>query len=138
MENTEKKNYEVLNELAIPINVIWDKILFVPLIGTLDTSRGQNLLESMLNKILATESKIIILDILGVETVDTSVAQHLVNITKASKLLGCETIISGISPNIAQAIVSLGIDLGQVFTTSTLKNAFELALDQISMEIIQK
>ncbi len=92
-------------------------------------------MSTMLKKIVDTESKVIILDILGVAAVDSAVANQLIKITKATKLMGCDSIISGISPEIAQTLVQLSIDLGKVITTATLKNALILAFDILKLEV---
>ena len=94
-------------------------------------------MDTMLSKILETESKIIILDILGVAAVDSAVANQLIKISKATKLMGCDVIISGISPEVAQAVVQLGIELKEVITTATLKNALVLAFDMLKLEVVK-
>ena len=113
-----------------PVNMLWDKILMLPIFGTIDSARSQEIMETMLKKIVDTKSKIIILDILGVSTVDSAVASHLIKITKATQLLGAEAIISGISAEIAQTLVHLGIELGNVSTTTDLADALQLAFDK--------
>ncbi|MDM8516461.1 STAS domain-containing protein [Desulfobacterales bacterium HSG16] len=115
---------------VVPVNMLWDKILMLPIFGTIDSARGQEIMESMLKKIIATKSKVIILDILGVPIVDSAVANHLIKITKATQLIGSEAIISGISAEIAQTMVSLGIELGNVTTTADLADAVQLAFDK--------
>ena len=122
-------------ETPTPVNILWKNVLMVPIFGVLDSNRAQTLLDTMLQKILETESKVIILDILGVATVDTAVANHLVHITKACKLMGCGAVVSGISPSIAQTLVHLGIELGGVTTTATLANALELAFSNLNLEV---
>jgi len=129
---------EQVTEIPTPVNMLWKNVLMVPIFGVLDSNRAQTLLDTMLQKILETESKVIILDILGVATVDTAVANHLVHITKACKLMGCGVVISGISPSIAQALVHLGVELGGVTTTATLANALELAFDNLGLEVRAK
>ena len=123
MSDSEKRK-------GTPVNILWEKILMLPIFGTIDSARAQEIMESMLDKIITTGSKVIILDILGVAIVDSAVANHLVKITKATKLVGAEAIISGISSEIAQTLVSLGIELGNVTTTATLADAVELAFDK--------
>ena len=129
---------ERLTEIPTPVNILWKNILMVPIFGVLDSNRAQTLLETMLDRVLETESKVIILDILGVATVDTAVANHLVHITKATRLMGCQVIITGISPSIAQTIVHLGVELGDVVTTATLANGLELAFDNLGLEVQTK
>jgi len=113
-----------------PVNVLWDKILMLPIFGMIDSARSQEIMETMLNKIIETNSKVIILDILGVAVVDSAVANHLIKITKATQLVGAEAIISGISSEVAQTLVNLGIELGGVTTTATLSDAVQLAFDK--------
>ncbi len=125
----------VITTVTNPITIIWQGILLIPIVGALDSKRGQDIMEAMLEKIVDTQSKTIILDILGVATVDSAVANHLVKITKATKLMGCECIISGIVPSVAQTLVHLGIDLGEVITRATLKDALELAFKMNNFEV---
>ena len=110
-------------EISTPVIRIWDGILALPIIGTLDSSRTQVIMESLLNEIVATGSSITILDISGVPAVDSLVAQHLIKTVSATRLMGAECIISGIRPEIAQTIVHLGIDLADIVTKATLASA---------------
>jgi len=107
---------------------LWKDILALPLIGTLDSARTQVVMESLLQKIVETSAAIAIIDITGVPTVDTLVAQHLLKTVAAARLMGADCIISGIRPQIAQTIVHLGVDLGSVITKATLADAFMVAL----------
>ena len=116
----------------------WQDILCIPLTGTVDSKRAQQIMEMVLNKILTTESKVIILDILGVPFVDTAVANHLIKISRAAKLMGCDCIISGMSPAVAQTLVHLGIDMGDIITTTTLKDALVLSFNKLGYEIKAK
>ncbi|EJF07213.1 anti-anti-sigma regulatory factor (antagonist of anti-sigma factor) [Thiovulum sp. ES] len=122
----EELQGQLLNA-GIPVLDVADDIAMVPLIGLIDSAKSQKLMEDMLYNIKTNETKIIILDILGISVVDSAVASHLIKITKATKLMGCETIISGISPSIAQTMVNLGIEIENLITTATLKNALSLA-----------
>jgi rsbT co-antagonist protein RsbR len=115
-------------ELSTPVVQLWEGIVAVPLIGTLDSSRTQVVMENLLEKIVDTGAAIAIIDITGVPTVDTLVAQHLLKTVAAARLMGAECIISGIRPQIAQTIVHLGVDLGPVVTKATLADAFAIAL----------
>jgi len=126
------------NNIATPVNILWEGILMIPIFGTVDSSRAQEIMESMFSKIIDAGSKVIILDILGVATMDTSVANHFIKITKGCKLLGCDAIISGISSEIAQMLVNLGVGLGEVFTTSTMNRALEVAFDRVGLEVVKK
>ena len=122
-------------ELSTPVIQLWDGILALPIIGTLDSSRTQIVMESLLQQIVATRSPIAILDITGVPTVDTLTAQHLLKTVAAARLMGAECIISGIRPQIAQTIVHLGVDLGDVKTKASLADAFRVALQRLGHDI---
>jgi rsbT co-antagonist protein RsbR len=124
-------------ELSTPVVKLFDKVLALPLIGTLDSARTQTVMESLLKEIVDTGSEIAILDITGVPTVDTVVAQHLIKTVTAARLMGAECIISGIRPQIAQTIVHLGISLTDVITKATLADAIEVALDKVGLTIAQ-
>ena len=117
-----------LLELSTPVVKLWDGILALPMIGTLDSARTQVVMESLLQKIVETESQIAIIDITGVPTVDTLVAQHLLKTVTALRLMGADCIISGVRPQIAQTIVHLGVDLQGVTTKANLADALALAL----------
>jgi rsbT co-antagonist protein RsbR len=117
-----------LLELSTPVVKLWDGILALPMIGTLDSARTQIVMESLLQKIVETESQIAIIDITGVPTVDTLVAQHLLKTVSALRLMGADCIISGVRPQIAQTIVHLGVDLQGVTTKANLADALALAL----------
>jgi rsbT co-antagonist protein RsbR len=119
---------EALLEQATPVTPIWEGILLLPLIGVLDSSRTQEIMTKTLSMISATRTKVFMLDISGVRTVDTAVANQLVKITQATRLMGCEAIVSGISPEIAFTMVELGVEIGLIRTTATLRDAFEIAL----------
>ena len=115
-------------ELSTPVVKLWDGVLALPLIGTLDSARTQVVMENLLQRIVETGSSIAIIDITGVPTVDTLVAQHLIKTVAAARLMGADCIISGIRPQIAQTIVHLGVDLSDVTTKATLADAFVVAL----------
>ncbi len=122
-------------ELSTPVVELWDNILALPMIGTLDSSRSQTVMENLLQRIVDTGSEIAIIDITGVPTVDTLVAQHLLKTVTAARLMGAECIISGIRPQIAATIVHLGVDLGNVITKASLADAFRLALQKTGQTI---
>jgi rsbT co-antagonist protein RsbR len=124
-------------ELSTPVVTLWDGILALPLIGTLDSARTQVVMENLLQRIVDSGSSIAILDITGVPTVDTLVAQHLLKTVAAARLMGADCIISGIRPQIAQTIVHLGVDLNAVTTKATLADAFNTALKRLSMTIVK-
>jgi len=122
-------------ELSTPVVLLWDGILALPLIGTLDSARTQVVMESLLQKIVDTGAGIAIIDITGVPTVDTLVAQHLLKTVAAARLMGAECIISGIRPQIAQTVVHLGVDLQDVTTKATLADAFAVALRKLDLAV---
>ena len=126
------------NSVLAPVNVIWKGILLIPISGTIDSKRAQEIMETILNKIMETKSKSIIMDVLGVVTVDSAVANHLIKITKATKLLGARCIVSGIVPEIAQIIVALGVDLGEVDTRADIADALELAFEFAGLEVVKR
>ncbi len=120
-----------LLELSTPVVELWDEILALPLVGTLDSERTQIVMETLLQRIVENGASVAILDITGVPTVDTLVAQHLMKTVAATRLMGADCIISGIRPQIAQTIVHLGVDLSEVTTKATLADAFAAALQRI-------
>jgi rsbT co-antagonist protein RsbR len=124
-----------LLELSTPVTRLWEGILAVPLIGTLDSARTQVVMESLLQEIVRSGASIAVIDITGVPTVDTLVAQHLLKTVAAAKLMGADCIISGIRPQIAQTIVHLGVDLGDVVTKATLADAFRHALGRLGLDV---
>jgi rsbT co-antagonist protein RsbR len=124
-----------LLELSTPVVQLWDDILALPLVGTLDSSRAQYVMETLLQRIVDTEAAIAIIDITGVPTVDTLVAQHLLKTIAATRLMGADCIISGIRPQIAQTIVHLGVELGEVVTKATLADAFAVALKRTGARV---
>ncbi|MBW4627097.1 MAG: RsbRD N-terminal domain-containing protein [Brasilonema octagenarum HA4186-MV1] len=129
------RQQEELLELSTPVVKLWDGILALPIIGTLDSTRTQVMMESLLQKIVETSSEVAIIDITGVPTVDTLTAQHLLKTVTAARLMGAECIISGIRPQIAQTIVYLGVDLADVVTKASMADAFLLALKRIGVTI---
>src|SRR5438045_9766513 len=122
-------------ELSTPVVKLWDGILALPMVGTLDSARTQIVMESLLNRIVETGSLIAVIDITGVPTVDTLVAQHLLKTVAAARLMGADCIISGIRPQIAQTIVHLGVDLNAVTTKATLADAFAVALQRTGFAV---
>ena len=121
--------------LSTPVVKLWDGIVALPLIGTLDTERTQTVMENLLQAIVETESQIAIIDITGVVTVDTSVAQNLLKTVAATRLMGADCIISGVRPQIAQTMVYLGVELGDVVTKATLADAFRVGLKLVGANI---
>ena len=129
-----KRQADELLELSTPVVELWDKILLLPLIGTLDSERTQTVMEYLLNHIVKSRTQIAIIDITGVPTVDTLVAQHLIRTVSAARLMGADCIISGIRPQIAQTIVHLGLQL-DVVSKATMADAFALALKRTEQAI---
>lgn len=127
-EEVIARQQKELLELSTPVVELWQDVLALPLVGTLDSNRTQIVMESLLQKIVSTGASIAIIDITGVPTVDTLVAQHLLKTVAATRLMGADCIISGIRPQIAQTIVHLGVNLGEVTTKATLADAFDVAL----------
>ncbi|MGI4814272.1 MAG: STAS domain-containing protein [Janthinobacterium lividum] len=130
----ERQQQELL-DLTTPVVKLWDSIVALPLIGTLDSERTQVVMESLLDSIVENEAAIAIIDITGVPTVDTLVAQHLLKTVAAARLMGAECIISGIRPQIAQTIVHLGVELGDVVTKATLAEALKVALRRVGLTV---
>ena len=128
-EEVIARQQQELLELSTPVVKLWDGILALPMIGTLDSARTQVVMESLLQRIVETGAEVAIIDITGVPTVDTLTAQHLIKTVTAARLMGADCIISGIRPQIAQTIVHLGVDLGAVTTKATLADAFRRALE---------
>lgn len=118
-------------ELSTPVVQIWDQVLALPLIGSIDSKRAQTITEVMLERIVATQSEIIILDITGVHSVDTNVTSHLLKIASASRLLGAECVITGIGPDIAQTMIHLGVDLDELTTMVDMQEGLRYAIDRL-------
>lgn len=127
-----------MTELSTPVIRVWDGVLALPIIGTLDSSRTQIVMENLLQEIVETGSVIAILDISGVPAVDSLVAQHLIKTVSATRLMGAECIISGIRPEIAQTVVHLGIDLSTIITKATLASALKAAFGMLQLEVIKR
>jgi rsbT co-antagonist protein RsbR len=120
-------------EMSTPVTPIWEGILLLPLVGILDSMRTADIMNKTLTTIAEMRAKVFVLDISGVSAVDTAVANQLIKITKATRLLGCEPIISGLSPSIARTMVELGVNVGEIRTTATLRDGFEIALRMIGV-----
>jgi methyl-accepting chemotaxis protein len=124
-----------LEEMSTPVMPIWDGILLLPLIGVVDSARTDKVVNKTLERINETRSKVFLLDISGVPAMDTAVANQLLKISKATRLMGCETVISGLSPAIARTMVELGVEVGEVRTTATLQQAFAIALGKRNKQV---
>ena len=132
------RQQQELLELSTPVVKLWDGVLALPIIGTLDSARTQVVMENLLQTVVSTNSRFAIIDITGVPTVDTLVAQHLLKTITAARLMGAECIVSGVRPQIAQTIVHLGINLEDVMTRANLADAFALALQMSGRTVVRK
>jgi len=136
-EEVIRRQQQDMMELSTPVVSLWQGIVALPIIGTLDSNRTQMVMETLLQRIVEQEAAIAIIDITGVPTVDTLVAQHLLKAVAAARLMGADCIISGIRPQIAQTIVHLGVTLGEVITKATLADAFALALTKTGRKVVR-
>jgi rsbT co-antagonist protein RsbR len=134
-EERLREQSRTIREISTPAIKLWEGIVVLPVVGVVDSMRAQQMMDTMLLKIAETGSKFIILDIQGVAAVDTAVANHLIKITKATRLMGCQCIISGISPAVAQTLVHLGIDMSDVKTNSTLSDALAETFVMMKLEV---
>lgn len=134
-EKVVKQQQQELLELSTPVAKLWENILVLPLIGTLDSARTQLVMENLLQKIVETGALVAIIDIAGIPMVDTLVAQHLIKTINAARLMGAECIVSGIRPQIAQTIIHLGISLTDVITKATLADAVRLAMKKAGFTV---
>lgn len=137
-EDLIRAQQRLIEELSTPIIPVTDDILVVPLIGSIDSARAQRIIEALLEGIEDHQAQIIILDITGVPHVDSDVANHLMQAALAARLLGTEAVLVGITPQVAQAFVSLGIDLAGIVTRSNLQSGIEYALGQMGLHITRK
>ena len=137
-EQVISRQQQELLELSTPVVQLWDGILALPLIGTLDSARTQVVMQNLLDAIVKTRSDFAIIDITGVPVVDTLVAQHLLKTVAAARLMGAECMISGIRPQIAQTIIHLGVDLSDVITKATLADAFSLTLRRAGYSMVRE
>lgn len=137
-EDVISRQVDEISEISTPVIAVWDGIVALPIIGTLDSSRTQTVMESLLQQIVDTGSSIAILDISGVPAVDSLVAQHLIKTVSATRLMGAECIISGIRPEIAQTVVHLGIDLSGITTKASLASALQTAFEMLQLAVVKK
>lgn len=135
-EQMIREQERTILELSTPVVQLWDRILALPVVGTVDTLRTQQIMEDLLQKIVDTGSEVVLIDITGVPVVDTSVARHLLQTCTAARLLGAEVILVGISPRIAQTLVHLGVDLGEVTTRASLAKGLEMALLHTRQQVV--
>jgi rsbT co-antagonist protein RsbR len=127
-----------IEELQTPVIQVWDGILALPVIGSVDTARAQTMTEALLEKIVETASEIVILDITGVPVVDTAVAKHLLETVSAARLLGAEVLIVGLTSRMAMTLVHLGVDLGGVVTRTTMAKGLQLAFDRLGLDVVRR
>jgi rsbT co-antagonist protein RsbR len=137
-EDVIMRQQKELLELSTPVVRLWENVLALPLIGTLDSARTQIVMQNLLDAIVQTRSDYAIIDITGVPVVDTLVAQHLLKTVAAARLMGADCLISGIRPQIAQTIIHLGVDLSEVTTKATLADAFEVALRRSGHKVVRQ
>lgn len=124
-------------ELQTPIISVWDGILALPIVGSMDTARAQEMNEALLEKIVETGAEIVILDLTGVPVVDTALAKHLLETISAARLLGAEVLVVGLSARTAMTMVHLGLDLGGVTTRTTMAKGLQLAFDRLGLEVVR-
>ena len=125
---------QALTDMSTPITTLWDGILMLPVVGIVDSRRAQDIMQRMLERIAEKRAQVFILDISGVAVVDTAVANHLIRMTKAARLMGAYTVVSGVSPAVAQTVVELGIEVGEMRTTGNLQDALRLAFQKVGVE----
>lgn len=130
-----RDQHEAMLEMSTPVTEVWEDVLMLPIVGMIDSRRAQDIMSAVLSKIAETHARSLILDISGVAVMDTAVANHLIKISKASRLMGSICFISGVSPAIAQTMVELGINVGDVRTTATLRDALTVALRDAGVEL---
>jgi rsbT co-antagonist protein RsbR len=125
----------LLDELSVPVIQVWESVLLLPLSGAIESRRAAHIMESLLESISRDSAQIVIIDITGVPVVDTSVASYLIRAVQAAQLLGCQSILVGISPEIAQTLVGLGVDFSRIATRATLQNGLEYALKRLNYDV---
>jgi rsbT co-antagonist protein RsbR len=136
--NAVERQRQAISELQTPVMQVWDRILALPIIGSVDTARTQEMSEALLQKVVDTGAEIVLLDITGVPVMDTAVAKHLLEMVTAARLLGAEVMIVGMSTRVAITLVHLGIDLSGIMTRTTLAKGLELAFAHLDLEVIDR
>jgi anti-anti-sigma factor len=134
---TQRRLLATVRELSTPIIPVLDRVLVMPLVGTIDTARSQQIIETLLSAITTHDAEVVIIDITGVSVMDTSVANHLLETTRAASLLGAQCVLVGITPEVAQTIVHLGVDLSGLVTMSTLQSGVRFALARLNLRIVE-
>jgi len=138
LKDTIAQQRATISELQTPVIQVWQGILALPIVGTVDTARAQDMTEALLERIVATGSEIVLLDITGVPVVDTAVARHLLETVAAARLLGADVLIVGLSSRTAMTLVQLGIDLSHVTTRATLAKGLEFAFRRLGLEVVEQ
>ena len=136
-ERIQQQSKEIM-ELSTPVMQVWQGVVVAPLIGSLDSQRTQQFMERLLNRIVETNSPVALVDIMGVPTIDTQTAQHLIETISAVRLLGAQVVLTGVRPAIAQTLVHLGIDLSDILTRSSLAAGLRVALDMLNLQVVAK
>jgi len=137
-EDRIRQQSREIMELSTPVMQVWEGIVTAPLIGSLDSQRTQQFMERLLNRIVETNSPVALVDIMGVPTIDTQTAQHLIETISAVRLLGAQVVLTGVRPAIAQTLVHLGIDLSGIITRSSLAAGIQVALDMLNLHVVPK
>jgi len=138
MNKQMQEQNDMLMQLSTPVTPIWEDILLLPVVGIVDSLRAQNIMSAVLREVAERQAKVFILDISGVAIVDTAVANYFIRVSKAAWLMGCKTILSGISPVIAQTLVELGVDIGRLSTRSNMQDALDRAFDWTGRAVVEK
>ncbi len=136
-ERIQQQSREIM-ELSTPVMQVWQGVVAAPLIGSLDSQRTQQFMERLLNRIVETNSPVALVDIMGVPTIDTQTAQHLIDTVSAVRLLGAQVVLTGVRPAIAQTLVHLGIDLSDIVTRSSLAAGLQVALEILDLQVVNK
>jgi PAS domain S-box-containing protein len=136
-ERIQQQSREIM-DLSTPVMQVWKGVVTAPLIGSLDSQRTQQFMERLLNAIVETNSPVALVDIMGVPTIDTQTAQHLIETISAVRLLGAQVVLTGVRPVIAQTLVHLGIDLSDIITRSSLAAGIQVALDMLNLQVVEK
>ncbi len=127
---------EALLEMSTPVTALWENIMMLPVVGVIDSTRAHGIMTAVLNSIAETRAKVFIMDISGVPVIDTAVANHIIKVTRATRLMGCQSVLSGVSPAIARTIVELGIDVGDILTKATMRDALESAYKLVGVKLV--
>lgn len=135
-EEVEEEQRRIIRELSTPVVEVWEGILVVPIVGIIDSSRAKQMMEQLLNRIVERGSRIVILDVTGVPSIDTGVADHLLRTTRAARLVGARSILAGISPQVAVTLVRLGVSFGDLDTVGDLRSGLDLALKYLGYRVV--